>query len=123
MHSIQPEGRLMHEMALCESLIAVIEGEARRQNFGPVSRVWLEVGPFAGAEPEALRFCFDAVSRGTLAEAAKLEIIGMPGTAFCMGCGESVEIGERYDPCPRCGSHLLQVTGGTELRIRELEVA
>ncbi|PZF76461.1 hydrogenase maturation nickel metallochaperone HypA [Aestuariivirga litoralis] len=113
----------MHEMSLCENLISVIEAEATRQNFGRVSKIWLEVGPFSGAEPEALRFCFDAVSRGTLAEAAEFEIVPTPGTAYCMGCAESVVIGERYDPCPRCGSHVLQITGGTELRIRELEVA
>ncbi|MDU6673245.1 MAG: hydrogenase maturation nickel metallochaperone HypA, partial [Bradyrhizobium sp.] len=27
-----------------------------------------------------------------------------------------------YDPCPACGSHQLQVTGGEDMRVKELEV-
>ncbi|MCG7980654.1 MAG: hydrogenase maturation nickel metallochaperone HypA, partial [Candidatus Thiodiazotropha endolucinida] len=28
----------------------------------------------------------------------------------------------RYEACPECGSYQLQVTGGDEMRIKELEV-
>jgi Zn finger protein HypA/HybF involved in hydrogenase expression len=27
-----------------------------------------------------------------------------------------------YDPCPACGGHPVQATGGTEMRVKELEV-
>ncbi|GAH74778.1 unnamed protein product, partial [marine sediment metagenome] len=37
-------------------------------------------------------------------------------------CSESVEIKQRYEPCPSCGGYQLQVTGGEEMRVRELEV-
>jgi hydrogenase nickel incorporation protein HypA/HybF len=30
---------------------------------------------------------------------------------------------EVFGACPQCGSHQMQVTGGTEMRVRELEVA
>jgi hydrogenase nickel incorporation protein HypA/HybF len=33
-----------------------------------------------------------------------------------------VTIETRGDACPRCGSFQLQVTGGADLRLRELEV-
>jgi hydrogenase nickel incorporation protein HypA/HybF len=112
----------MHEMALCESILQVLESEAQRQAFQRVKHIWLEVGPFSGAEPEAMKFCFSAVCRGTLAEDATFEIVTTRGLATCMDCSSQVEIGERYDPCPKCGSRLLHVTGGEELKIRELEV-
>jgi hydrogenase nickel incorporation protein HypA/HybF len=112
----------MHEMALCEGIIGVLQAEAAKQAFHRVKSIWLEIGPFSGAEPEAMKFCFDAVARGTLAEAAKFEIIGTPGTAYCLQCAKTVEIAERFASCPDCGSHQLQITGGEELRIKELEV-
>jgi hydrogenase nickel incorporation protein HypA/HybF len=112
----------MHEMALCESIVGVLEAEARRQAFSRVRAVRLEVGPFSGAEPEAMKFCFDAVSRGTLAEAARFEIVATRGRAYCMQCLKDVEVNERFAPCPDCGSFQLQITGGEELRIKELEV-
>jgi len=39
-----------------------------------------------------------------------------------MSCGETVPVMERYDPCPQCGGYELQVTGGEDLRIKDLEV-
>jgi hydrogenase nickel incorporation protein HypA/HybF len=113
----------MHEMALCESILGVLEAEAKRQAFARVKGVWLEIGPFSGVEPEAMKFCFDAVTRGTLAENATIAIIETRGTAFCLDCAREVEVAERFSPCPDCGRHQLQITGGEELRIKELEVS
>jgi len=80
------------------------------------------VGALSCAAPEALDFCFRAVTAGTLADGARLEVIRTPGQAWCMRCGETVMLGERYDPCPQCGTFEVQVTGGDEMRIKELEV-
>ncbi|CCQ72955.1 hydrogenase maturation nickel metallochaperone HypA [Magnetospira sp. QH-2] len=112
----------MHEMSLTESMVRIIEDQARAQNFFKVKTVWLELGQLSHAEPEAMLFCFDAVTKGTIAEGAVLELIRTPGTAWCLDCGESVEIARRYDPCPKCDGHKLQVTDGEDMRIRELEV-
>lgn len=112
----------MHEMSLCESVLKIIEDQAAAQGFLTVNVVRLEIGKLSHAEPEAMRFCFQAVAQGTLAGDATLEILRPPGHAWCMTCSETVEIAERYDPCPKCGGHQLQVTGGDELRIKELEV-
>lgn len=112
----------MHEMSLCESLRDIIEEQARAQSFTRVKRVVLEVGALSGVEVEALRFGFDVTMRGGPAEAAVLEIVDKPASAWCFPCGTAVSVSRRLDPCPRCGSHQLQVTGGDDLRILELEV-
>ncbi|WP_428547384.1 hydrogenase maturation nickel metallochaperone HypA [Profundibacter sp.] len=112
----------MHEMSICESILGVIEAQAVAQSFRKVRWVRLEIGPLAGVETEALRFSFDVVTRGSLAEGAALEIIAPPVTAWCMLCAEAVEVSQRFDPCPKCGSHQVQITGGDELRIKDMEV-
>ncbi|QKV17319.1 hydrogenase maturation nickel metallochaperone HypA [Oricola thermophila] len=112
----------MHEMSICESILNVLKDQAREQEFESVNRVCLEIGPLSGVEVEALRFGFDVVMRGSIADGAKLDIVETEGAAFCLACGKQVVIAARYDPCPECGSHQLQVTGGDELRIKELEV-
>jgi hydrogenase nickel incorporation protein HypA/HybF len=76
----------------------------------------------AGVEVDALRFCLDVVARGTLAEAARLEIVATEGRGFCLQCGKPVAVAARYDACPECGSYQVQVTGGDEMRVKELEV-
>lgn len=112
----------MHEMALCESMIEIIEREAREQRFSRVRAVWLEIGALGHVDPEAMRFCFSAVAHGGIAADARLEILEMPGAAWCMDCAKTVTIAQRDAPCPDCGGHHLQITAGEELRIRELEV-
>ncbi|MGJ4882207.1 MULTISPECIES: hydrogenase maturation nickel metallochaperone HypA [unclassified Bradyrhizobium] len=112
----------MHEMALCEGIVEIVEQEARKGAFSTVKTVWLEIGALSHVAPEALRFCFEAVTAKTLLQGAALEIIEQPGTAWCLGCSRGVEISQRYQSCPACGSHQLQVTGGEDMRVKELEV-
>lgn len=112
----------MHEMALTESIVEILAEEGRKQGFTRVRVVRLEVGAMAHVEPEALRFCFDAVSRGTLAEGATLDIIRLKGEGWCLDCGKTVALDERFGPCPDCGGRHVQMTSGDELRIQELEV-
>jgi hydrogenase nickel incorporation protein HypA/HybF len=112
----------MHEMALTESIVQAIEEGAGQHGYSTVTGVWVEVGALAGVEVEALRFCFDAVARGTLAEGARFEIVATTGEAWCVPCGKTVAIAQKFAPCPECGGHQLQITGGEELRITELEV-
>jgi len=112
----------MHEMALCSGIIEIVEEEARKRSFSKVKVVCLEIGALSHVAPEALKFCFEAVAARTVAHGAVLEIIETPGLAWCMACSKSVEVKQRYEPCPSCGSHQLQVTGGEEMRVRELEV-
>lgn len=109
-------------MSLTEGLIELIEGEARKQGFSKVRVVRLKIGALSHVEAEALRFCFDAVAKGAIVEGARLEIATVPGEAWCMDCGGSVEVLERFGLCPQCGQSRLQVTGGDEMRLDELEV-
>ena len=112
----------MHEMSLAEGVLQLIEDAARQQAFSTVSTVWLEIGQLSGVEPEALAFCFDAVTRGSIAQGARLEIIRLPGTGWCMACAQTVPMNEVFGECPLCGSPQVQVTGGTEMRVKELDV-
>lgn len=113
----------MHEMSLAEGVLQLIEDAARQQEFARVTAVWLEIGQLAGVEIEAMKFCFDAVTKDSIADGARLEIIALPGTGWCMKCAMSVPMAEVFGECPQCGSHQMQVTGGTEMRVKELEVA
>jgi len=112
----------VHEMSLSQGMLELIENAARSDGFVRVRTVWLQIGRLATVEPEALRFCFDVVTRGSCAEGARLEIESTPGKAWCLGCSESLLIEDPLAPCTKCGSYQLQVTGGDEMRVRELEV-
>lgn len=112
----------MHEMSLAEGVLQIMEDQASSQNFSQVKTVWLEIGELSHVDPEAIAFCFDAVTKGTIADGATLEIIRVPGQAWCHDCAGKVSVKSLIDPCPQCGGHKLQVTDGEEMRVKELEV-
>ena len=112
----------MHEMALAESVLGIVEDYARRERASRVRTVRLAIGQLANIEVEAIRFCFGAVTRGSVADSAVLEIEEVPGTGWCMRCAEPVPLASPADACPHCGAFQVTVTGGTEMRVKELEV-
>ena len=111
----------MHEMALAASVRDIVDDVARRNGAQRVSAVRVELGALACVEPEALRFCFDASMRGSLAEGARLEIAVTPGEAWCMPCGRTVPLARRGEACPDCGGYQLQVARGEAMRVTEIE--
>ncbi|MCP4270513.1 MAG: hydrogenase maturation nickel metallochaperone HypA [Gammaproteobacteria bacterium] len=112
----------MHEISLCEGILQIIESEADKQGFSKVRTVCLEIGDLSCVSEDALHFGFEAVMRHSIAEGAKLEIINIPATAWCMQCSKDVKVKRRFDECPDCGSYQLQATGGDEMKIQSMEV-
>lgn len=112
----------MHEMSLAESVLDIIEEAALTQGFSRVNGVILEIGQLAAVEVDAMRFCFEAVMQGTLAEGARLDIVEVAGSGCCAQCGAIVPMRERLDLCPHCGGVQLTPTTGVEMRVKELEV-
>lgn len=112
----------MHEMSLAEGVLQIIEDASQQQQFKRVKTVILEIGQLSAVEPEAMRFCFDVVTKHSVAEGAALEIVETPGMGWCMHCAQTVALSEQFGACPLCSSHQVQVTDGTEMRVKELEV-
>lgn len=108
----------MHELSICQSIVdsvceAVPEGE--------VLVVTLEIGKLSGVVPDAVRFCFDACTRGTRVEGARLDVVDVPGRGRCGSCERELDVNELVAQCP-CGNPFLEILRGRELRIRSVEV-
>jgi hydrogenase nickel incorporation protein HypA/HybF len=115
-------GRAVHEVSLVESIVELVAEEQRRQFFSRVRMIRLTVGALGHAEPDALRFCFDAVTHGTVADGARLEIQIVPGEGWCSVCHQRMQAAERFAACPVCGNGPMRLMAGDELRLAELEV-
>lgn len=71
----------MHELSLTYEIRKIIEEYAEVHSFQRVRTVRIEVGELSAVEPESIRFCFDVVMRGSVAEGATLEIRQTPDAA------------------------------------------
>ncbi len=112
----------MHELALAENVLQMIDDAATVNGFRRVRRIVLEIGQLAAVDPAAMRFCFDAIVRETIADGAVLEIEEIPGSGWCSACSAIVPMNDAIAACPQCGSFGVQSRSGRELRLKSLEV-
>lgn len=113
----------MHEISLLENVREILEDHAISQHFCKVNQVTLEIGKLSCVEPDALRFGFDVVMNGSLAENAVLIITELPGLGECRQCQQQTEMETLHDPCKLCGSPFLTVLQGSEMKIKDLIVS
>ena len=110
--------RQMHELGIAQEVVALVAEHAQ----GKVTRVVLEIGKLSAILPDAVRFCFDLCSEGTVVAGAQLDIIEIPGRARCRACGGEVMLERPFGRC-ECGGTDLEWLAGEELRVKEYEVS
>ncbi|MFV0431255.1 MAG: hydrogenase maturation nickel metallochaperone HypA [Alphaproteobacteria bacterium] len=111
----------MHEVSLANSLVELIEEQAKSQNFSQVKEISVEIGQLSHVDPQAFIQAF-ASAKTALMEDSKLIILEPEGLAYCFNCTKQVTIKKRGEPCPDCQSYQLFVEEGTELKLKSLEV-
>lgn len=114
----------MHEVGIIESALEVVLRHVTEQHAQRVERIVLRIGALAGVEPTALQFAFDAVSRGTPADGAALEIESVAAAVYCAGCARefTAERGSFIFRCPTCGDFCGEVRRGRELELSRIEM-
>jgi hydrogenase nickel incorporation protein HypA/HybF len=109
----------MHEMSITQGIIDISEKYAGGRR---VLSVDVEIGELSSVVPDAVEFCFEACSQGTLLEGARINIIRIPGSGQCLDCGAETPLASLFDSCQRCGGNQVTVVSGEEMRVREIEV-
>ncbi|MCJ8281048.1 MAG: hydrogenase maturation nickel metallochaperone HypA [Rivularia sp. ALOHA_DT_140] len=108
----------MHELGITQNIVSIVNEQAQGKK---VLRVLLEIGQLSAIMPDAIRFCFDICSQGTVLESARLEINEIPGLAICNQCGTKIVLEKPFGKC-NCGSNQLNLIAGAELKVKEIEV-
>ncbi|MBX5458303.1 MAG: hydrogenase maturation nickel metallochaperone HypA [Thermogemmatispora sp.] len=113
----------MHELALAQSIIEVVETRAEECGVRQVRAVHLRVGEASGVLVEALQAAFTMLASlsPVLAE-ARLAIEVTPHRAWCEPCASSFAVEDFIARCPACGTWSTRILSGTELQILDMEV-
>lgn len=113
----------MHEAGLMQETLELALEHMARRGATRLHRLRLRVGPLAGVVPEALQFAFEALTPGTPAEGATLEIVNVPIVCFCPACDREFSASGWIFECPCCRQVTDQVRQGQELLLESLEVS
>lgn len=98
----------MHEMAISCNIVEIVsEAAIGRQ-------VWRGMRITSWSNPLRRRM---VMALGARLAATLIELAAIPSRMLALA------IKDRPAVCPNCGGYQLQMTGGNELRIKELEVA
>jgi hydrogenase nickel incorporation protein HypA/HybF len=112
----------MHELTIAENLLLLVEETARRESAQQVSVIVVAIGELSAIEVDSLIFAFDIVKRGSVAAAARLDIVAVAGIGQCRRCRVEVPMPTLYSACPSCGGNELDILSGRELRVREIQL-
>lgn len=113
----------MHEMGIVQSIMDIVEQQAKIHAATKVVGIKLEFGALTGVLPASIEFAFEVLSKGGIAEDARLDIKIIPIKVFCFDCAKEMTLQEYQPLCPVCSSGALRIVEGRdEMRIAELEV-
>ena len=115
----------MHELPITESILKIVLKHAEMNNAQKVMAIHLQVGKLSDLEDDWIQRYFDYLSKGTLAEGAKLKIERTPIMVQCYACSTPYEAEmARMDDlvCPSCGERGGTLISGREYYIKEMEV-
>lgn len=111
----------MHELSLCQSAVEIIQRQAEQHDVKRVTAVWLEIGALSCVEESAVRFSFEIVCHGTVAQGCDyISSINPPGLGA--GIAAVVEIHQHDAQCPLCHGERLRVDTGDSLIVKSIEV-
>lgn len=115
----------MHELAIMTSVLDVALEYAEANHVNKILAINLEIGALSGIVPKLAQMFFDHISKGTIAENAKIKIENIPAKMACRSCGFEADMvpgGQSYS-CLECGSPNMQIVSGRGYKVASIEVA
>ncbi len=115
----------MHEFHLMTQVVKAVEATLHGAEDTKLSVVRLKVSTLSHLlthDQATLQTTFGLAARGTRAEGAALEIIPVPGEAWCPECKSGTIITGTDDTCSSCGGPVIAGLEEPEVVLHELVV-
>jgi len=114
----------MHEYSIVQSLLDIIDDNAKENNAKKVTKVVVKIGVLSGIETHLLEIAFNTFKEKTICEDAMFEMIIQPIIARCKNCNfeNTYEQNQIFFECKKCGSVELDVLDGEDMLLMSLEM-
>ena len=112
----------MHEMSLVAGILDSVIPTAREAGAERITKISLSVGEMTEVIEDVMVFAFEALTEGTMAESATLDLTIIKPHSVCLECGEEFDHDRLHVICPACGSAFTQLMQGKELQVDSIEV-
>ena len=112
----------MHELSVCQSLLDQVSRIAAEHHAAAVDRIFLQVGPLSGVEPDLLKNAFPIARANTVAAEAELIIQMLPIRIKCQTCSAESDAKINRLVCGECGDWHTELLSGDELLLERVEM-
>ena len=112
----------MHEASLVRSLLRQVSELLVEHAGDSVISIRVEMGPLSGVERPLVEIAFADQVDSTPCRGAELQVEEVPLSAVCRDCGNEFDMKRFRFVCPACESTRVQVTGGEDFRLLDIEI-
>jgi hydrogenase nickel incorporation protein HypA/HybF len=112
----------MHELAVCQALMAQVEDIAIEEQADHVVAIHLGIGALSGIEPRLLEQAFSIARAGSIAAEAQLVIESLPVRVSCEQCGQTTAALPNRLVCGNCGDWHTTLVSGDEMVLERVEL-
>jgi len=113
----------IHELPLTQKILSVVLQYAEFNDAEKVLEVCIEIGELRDFVESITQKYWDYLSKGTIAEGAKIKFYRVPVSSICHSCSNIFSFDFRKpekSSCPVCGSFDSELLTGTELEVKEI---
>jgi len=112
----------MHELGITEGLLSLALEQATKAQAQRITKIEVVIGQDSGASKESIRFYFDLLTPGTIAEGATIAFERVNTRFRCPHCQRLLTPAEASGGCPDCGERHLELAAGRELYLKSIDV-
>jgi len=121
----------VHEFSITSQIVQNVLAEAEKHGAKKVTEVQLVIGKLTFLGLDQVRFAYEVLTKGTIAEGSKLVIEEQEGFVKCSNCGYQGGFKYEDDPlyhvpvptlkCPECSS-TVSIAAGKECTIKNIKM-
>jgi hydrogenase nickel incorporation protein HypA/HybF len=112
----------MHELSLALEVIRIAGSEADKIMAKSIHEIVIEVGDLSGVEADAFKSALELLSKDSVLDKARINIIRSTGKGRCKSCDHEFEMTNIMATCPKCQAFPSEIIGGQEFRVLSLVI-
>lgn len=112
----------MHELSVTEQLLEITLRHAQQAGATRVTNIYLVIGQLSSIIDDSVKFYWDMIAEGTLAQSAELHFKRIPTLLQCLDCAHEYEPTKDDLSCPKCDSTQIKILKGVEFYLEAIDI-
>jgi hydrogenase nickel incorporation protein HypA/HybF len=116
----------MHELSVTDSILKIVLKHAQTNGAEKVLSINLKIGELSELVGECIQQYFDYMSKGTIAEGAKIDVEKSPIIFECKDCRTTFEVSLKDTKdftCTNCKGSNVSLLSGREFYIKDITIS